>query len=696
MTKGQSKTSGRGKGSKSNKLAVSILEQAGESEPRPTSHESNAIPSRNSTNAEMGQPASSNSSIERTSSRREETQIVDTRHSTNLEMGPPASSNSSIERTSWAQRSDETFQEYVCRFIAHTGPILDGLSSFQQEQTKPKRRKTSLTADAKNEGQPVEEDDVVIQKPLLLIWRAYFKAFLLSKDPFPSHEKVRFMLEGFKKKLQEAKTRLDLNDEQRAQFLFLGYKPGALLRANTLQVFAENADEFSILSFEKNGAFKETTQSRSGLVKKLRNHIESQACQTIISVDQQSFSTNELAVFEDFVEKAKAFLLCDFEMPRADVEDQFPNLWALVALVFDNGPISSERRDHWKRMRRKICESREDPGSEGTPVEEVREEVMPREDLEMRVAQSFTRVLAQFQLELGGEIPDSYESFVGEWCVLTYSLLTVVTAIEGMEELAQSLRSWAKRLWSETVGDPRNLLVKELTFSEVLACRWALKQLGFSKVPRDVHESLLRKAADPRALPHQSRDLSDHDETVSLVWAFFCQELGFPYGDLSGKDALQQALEKFEDNFEERLDDLCAGDGYLNCPQAASNLWTFSFWVTHYVYVRTGYAMRRLQVDSALETAITKACLKLACVEESRQAPDCLAELVHCVLMVRPGALKEVVPHIERLLEMESEGNLVREETLEEDRQTLHGRFVFLLALGTFLVVARRPDVQHQ
>ena len=180
------------------------------------------------------------------------------------------------------------------------------------------------------------------------------------------------------------------------------------------------------------------------------------------------------------------------------------------------------------------------------------------------------------------------------------------------------------------------------------------------------------------------------------MWSFFCKDLGLQFGDVSGKEAYEKALTKFEDHLEDRLEDLCAGDAYITCTQTASILWTYSFWVTHYVYVRSGYAMRRLPLDAALQSSLVKACLLLASIEDNRQAPDCLAELVQCLLLVNPNTLKELLPHIERLLEMELGGDLTLETSLDESRQVLHGRFVYLLALGTFLVVARRSEDDSQ
>jgi hypothetical protein len=45
---------------------------------------------------------------------------------------------------------------------------------------------------------------------------------------------------------------------------------------------------------------------------------------------------------------------------------------------------------------------------------------------------------------------------------------------------------------------------------------------------------------------------------------------------------------------------------------------------------------------------------------------------------------------------MELGGDLTLETSLDESRQVLHGRFVYLLALGTFLVVARRSEDDSQ
>jgi hypothetical protein len=255
------------------------------------------------------------------------------------------------------------------------------------------------------------------------------------------------------------------------------------------------------------------------------------------------------------------------------------------------------------------------------------------------------------------------------------------------------LKSWAKQLWMRSIGETSNLLIKDLPTPEVLAALWGVKKFGFEKISKEIQKALAIKCSDLRNFPSRSEDGNpDHEDTLELVWAFFCSEFGFQLGNTPGKSAFERAMTSFEENCEERFADLCAGEAYLNCSQAASNLWTFSFLVTHYAYVKSAYSMRRIQLDSLLQQSLTSMLLKLASIEENRKAPDCLAEIIHAILLVNPDAIDNVIPHVNCLLGLESRGVLVLEEALEADRQVLHGRFVFLLALGSFLVVHRRAN----
>jgi hypothetical protein len=540
-----------------------------------------------------------------------------------------------------------------------------------------------------------EDDDVAEKKPLITVWRSFFKVFFFCKDPFPSHERVKFMLRSFKQTLQEAKSRLDLSDRERGKAVFSGFKPGALLITNVLQVFEEGSDDFNVEKFEPT-AFHEVTQVRSGLVRKLRKKITPSTEGHEIEVSSHAFLEENLEVIEQLARSGKEFLMSEFEHPRDDVQEMFPRLWAFVVLLFEEGAVCQSKRDMWKRLCTKISEckdvlSESDANDSPERLEDDQETL--DKDLLGRVTRAFERVVENFEREIEGNLFEDYEGFVGEWIVLAYNLISVLVPITELQGQLATVRAWVKKLWDRNIGLPMNLLVKDLPFSEVLACRWGLKQLGLAKVPREVNDLLSSRAADPRILSFEPDQLSGtHEETIQLVWAFFCQDLGFSCGGRPGKEVFEKALEKFEDNFEELLEDLSAGEAYLNCPQSASNLWTFSFWITHYVYVRCGYAMRRLQFGSGLGSSLVKACFLLASIEENRQAPDCLAELVQCILMMKPEAVQEVVPHVEKLLEMEENGSLVLEPSLLEERQVLHGRFVFLLALGTFLAVSRRAE----
>ena len=145
--------------------------------------------------------------------------------------------------------------------------------------------------------------------------------------------------------------RLDLNDKEKAKLIFLGFEPGAFLRTNLLQVFEENADIFDVVDCEPK-AYLEITQSRLGVMnKKLRRKAkEFKPGEESVNLDKKKFSKSELEILEKLACAARDFLLSDFETPRPAVEDEYPNFWALVALLFDEGRFSFDKKDTWKRL----------------------------------------------------------------------------------------------------------------------------------------------------------------------------------------------------------------------------------------------------------------------------------------------------------------------------------------------------------
>jgi len=174
-----------------------------------------------------------------------------------------------------------------------------------------------------------------------------------------------------------------------------------------------------------------------------------------------------------------------------------------------------------------------------------------------------------------------------------------------------------------------------------------------------------------------------------MIWKFFCKELGFPCGPGSKEDDLERSFKLFENTFEERFEELEGDKSYLTCKQSASNLWTFAFWMTHYAFVKVEYSHQTMDISKDIGKAFFDTCLSLARMSANSQAPDCLGELVHAALLASPEDHLEVSLIIPGLLTLESNGELVLEEEIEGNRRVLHGRFVYLLALSTFIAVHR-------
>ena len=161
--------------------------------------------------------------------------------------------------------------------------------------------------------------------------------------------------------------------------------------------------------------------------------------------------------------------------------------------------MTFDTKDLWRRLRRKVTESRD--LIEGQTGDSSAEKYSLSKELLLKVKHSFERVMNKFLVELDGSWDETYESYVGKWTVLAFSLITVLAALPAFQDQLQTLKDWVRKLWNESVGDPANLIVKDTPFSEALACRWAVKQLNLVKMPKEAHDILSRKAADPRVLP---------------------------------------------------------------------------------------------------------------------------------------------------------------------------------------------------
>lgn len=175
--------------------------------------------------------------------------------------------------------------------------------------------------------------------------------------------------------------------------------------------------------------------------------------------------------------------------------------------------------------------------------------------------------------------------------------------------------------------------------------------------------------------------------TCDLIAAFFAKELSFKPENC--KD-LKTCLSEFEANATDEFDTLTTGS--LDDRQTQSDIWTFGFWVTHYLLVLSKYSCQKDLLDRhhmSFQDRITEICMWLAKNDlnrpKDRKAPDLVAELVVSLLSICPQIPTEVNHFVSELLKMESDGNLAVEKDMSKDRAVAHGRFVYLAALAAFI-----------
>jgi hypothetical protein len=225
---------------------------------------------------------------------------------------------------------------YIERFLSQIGPKIETIADVLTERNK--RSETSQPLDSKrHKPSPAkkEDDDVIVidHKPHLEAWKAYFRAREFAKNPFVEAPDIKRSVMSFLLKLDQAK-----KDGKDPLFvLYGGFNASADLKQNVFAAL-QSEGELNLDKFLSN-AKHEADQTRSTIFNKkgFKNdpkHIE--------DLEAEDWSREDLEKIRDRVEKkVKAFLLADFEEPRQDIDGMFPNLYALVALTFSKGPVST-------------------------------------------------------------------------------------------------------------------------------------------------------------------------------------------------------------------------------------------------------------------------------------------------------------------------------------------------------------------
>lgn len=587
-----------------------------------------------------------------------------------------------IEDNRWAQKNQEPFDVYLARFLSQAGPAIDTIVELLKDLQE--RRGELIEPNGKRlKSSPAkgEDDDVIVidDKPHLEAWKAYFRAHDFAKNPFAETADIKRSVTTFLMKLDQAK-REGLDP---ISLLFGGLNASADLKRNVfaaLQSEGElNLDKF--LSHAKH----EADQTRSTIINKKGFK---KGPKFIEDLEAEDWSKEDLEKIRDRVEKkVKAFLLADFEEPRQDLDGMFPNLYALVALTFSKGPVSTAtKKPLWRSIRNpiRVAFDKHFPSS-GMQVDNER-----NDQLLISCFQSFSRVAQAFSDELSFLSP-SFEKNVGEWMVLGFFLLSILEEIPELEEFKNSISKWISTLYEQALRGA-TLHLSSLDPSEILSARWVLSKKDFRKSTRSSireHDKVLAKMCREKLVIFEDKKNPELPWTLRMIWQFFCKDLGFSCGSGSKENDLEHSFKFFENNFEERFEELAGDESYLTCPQSASNLWTYAFWLTHYAFVKAEYSRQTMDISKGLGKALYDTCLRLARMPANTQAPDCLGELLHAALLACPENHHEISLMIPGLLRLEDNGVLVVEKEIDECRRVLHGRFVYLLALSTFIAVHR-------
>jgi hypothetical protein len=472
--------------------------------------------------------------------------------------------------------------------------------------------------------------------------------------------------------------------------------PSVSMKRDVLSVIdSEEGYDFDIAKFSSSAKIV-TNQVRSCVINKKgilfarqrerNNKLRREDCMAMgLEVEKLQWSKENLENLERVVTKnVHKYLLKDFVEPKASIPNSFPNHWSLVAMVYYPGNVdATDGKSTWSAVRNTIRASVEQHfgPKEVDPGFDDRNSAFVEKCLD-----SIQRVFSFFEKELRDPMDVMYHVHVGEWMVLSYSLISAFNRIPDLEHLADLMKDWSLRLFDQAVGDPSNLCESTIDFSEVLFARWAVQKLG-GRVPKDVDRILAKKARDE--LVSDQSGSEDYDLTVKMIWGMFTNDLGFPCGARQGSDVFQESLQAFEDSFEERYHDLVWDKSFKICPQSASNIWTFGFWVTHYALVKCKYSFAYLKVNKSLGGRLAEMCFSMACMEANRRTPDLLGELVHALLLASPQSHMDAMNFVMDLLRLEKDGKLPVENELAFERQVLHARFVYLLALATFVIVHR-------
>ena len=314
-----------------------------------------------------------------------------------------------IEDTNrWARKHLETFDMYIERFLSQIGPKFETIADVLTERNK--RSETSQPLDSKrHKPSPakIEDDDVIVidHKPHLEAWKAYFRAREFAKNPFVEAPDIKRSVMSFLLKLDQAKK----DGKDPLFFLYGGFNASADLKRNVFAAL-QSEGELNLDKFLSN-AKHEADQTRSTIInkkgfKKDPKHIE--------DLEAEDWSKEDLEKIRDRVEKkVKAFLLADFEEPRQDIDGMFPNLYALVALTFSKGPVSTvTKKPLWRSIRNPIRVAFEKHFP--SPILSV--DFERNDHLISSCLGSFSRVAQKFSDELWNLSPCFEKMSVNGWC----------------------------------------------------------------------------------------------------------------------------------------------------------------------------------------------------------------------------------------------------------------------------------------